>query len=286
MQHLTGKNIFGFEPFDGRYNSFFEHEAIAGSYIQKFVPIAMFCFFSKKKNYFFIIIFLFLASLGTILTLDRMPTIIYFLFLFLLIFFFNKKFFISLFLFIICFYILIVFYNPVKNRYSTFDKTINDFSQKIFLKKDSNKVVSDNKSLKKEIILENYFNIYYSVFLSQKNYFLGSGHKSFSRNCFDAKNLTNNLFITCSMHPHNIYLEVFSSTGHFWFFYFYFFFINFITIISENFGQNKNYFIFIIILILELIPFRSYGSIFVSINGTYFWFLLSLCSIKFNHNQA
>jgi len=285
LQHVTGKNIFGFEPFDGRYNSFFEHEAIAGSYIQKFVPIVLFCFFSKKKNYFFIFIFLFLAGLSTILTLDRMPTIIYFLFLFLLIFFLNKKFFISFFLFIICFYVLITFYNPVKNRFSIFHKMIYDSSQEIFLKKETNKVDLNNNALKKKIWFENYFNIYYSVFLSQKNYFLGSGHKSFSINCFDVKNLTNNLFITCSTHPHNIYLEVFSSTGLFGFFIFIFFLLTLFINLIKNFDQNKNYSIFIIILILELIPFRSYGSIFTSINGTYFWFLLSLCNIKFNHHK-
>jgi hypothetical protein len=35
LQHLIGHDIFSFKPFEGRYNGFFEHEAIAGSYIQK-----------------------------------------------------------------------------------------------------------------------------------------------------------------------------------------------------------------------------------------------------------
>jgi len=210
-----------------------------------------------------------------------MPTIIYFLFLFLLIFFLNKKFFISFFLFIICFYVLIIFYNPVKNRYSALHKMINDSSQEIFFKKESNKVDLDNNSLKKKILFDHYLNIYYSVFLSQKNYFLGSGHKSFNINCFDVKNFTNNLLITCSTHPHNIYLEVFSSTGLFGFFIFIFFLLTLFTSLIKNFDQNKNYSIFIIVMILELIPFRSYGSIFTSINGTYFWFLISLCNIRF-----
>ena len=45
LQHLIGFDIFNNSPFDGRYNGFFEHEAIAGSYIQKFFLI----FFLKIK---------------------------------------------------------------------------------------------------------------------------------------------------------------------------------------------------------------------------------------------
>jgi hypothetical protein len=37
---------------------------------------------------------------------------------------------------------------------------------------------------------------------------------------------------------------------------------------------------FLTILISELIPFRSYGSIFQTVNGTIFWFLLALASSK------
>jgi hypothetical protein len=35
---------------------------------------------------------------------------------------------------------------------------------------------------------------------------------------------------------------------------------------------------FLIILIIELWPLRSYGSIFQTVNGTLFWFLISISS--------
>ena len=35
---------------------------------------------------------------------------------------------------------------------------------------------------------------------------------------------------------------------------------------------------FLIILVVELIPIRSYGSIFQTVNGTMFWFIISLMS--------
>ena len=61
LQHLNGLDIFNNSPFDGRYNGFFEHEAIAGGYIQKFFLISIFyllptlfprfvlCIFCKTK---------------------------------------------------------------------------------------------------------------------------------------------------------------------------------------------------------------------------------------------
>jgi hypothetical protein len=51
LQHLIGHDIFGFKPFQGRYNGFFEHEAIAGSYIQKhfFLSLLSIFLFGFKK---------------------------------------------------------------------------------------------------------------------------------------------------------------------------------------------------------------------------------------------
>ena len=82
LQHLNGLDIFNNAPFDGRYNGFFEHEAIAGGYIQKFSLISFFFLFILKKNFFYkffiIIFFINILGLGTLLTLDRMPYLIFF----------------------------------------------------------------------------------------------------------------------------------------------------------------------------------------------------------------
>ena len=43
--------------------------------------------------------------------------------------------------------------------------------------------------------------------------------------------------------------------------------------------------LFIIMLLCELIPLRSYGSIFQTVNGSMFWFLLAIISSAFINNK-
>ena len=68
LQFFIGKNILGYEPWEGRITGIFEHEAIAGSFLQKiyiFSLISIFLIFylnNKENNYkvilsFIIIIF-------------------------------------------------------------------------------------------------------------------------------------------------------------------------------------------------------------------------------------
>ena len=81
LQHLTGFDIFNNTPFDGRYNGFFEHEAIAGNYIQKFFLISIICLFilkKKNKHFFIIVCFISILGLGILLSLDRMPYLVFF----------------------------------------------------------------------------------------------------------------------------------------------------------------------------------------------------------------
>ena len=73
----------GYPELNGRYGGVFGKEAIAGGYIQKFSILAILsCFFLKfkkliYKKLFIVFITTFLA-IGILLTLDRIPFIIYF----------------------------------------------------------------------------------------------------------------------------------------------------------------------------------------------------------------
>ena len=82
LQHLIGFDFFNNEPFDGRYNGFFEHEAIAGGYLQKFFLMSILLLFFLKKNsfyqFFLIVFFINILGLGILLSLDRMPYLIFF----------------------------------------------------------------------------------------------------------------------------------------------------------------------------------------------------------------
>ena len=81
LQHLIGFDLFGNSPFAGRYNGFFEHEAIAGSYLQKFFLISVLSIFlievNDKIKFFLIVFFINILGLGIFLSLDRMPYLIF-----------------------------------------------------------------------------------------------------------------------------------------------------------------------------------------------------------------
>jgi O-antigen ligase len=120
-----------------------------------------------------------------------------------------------------------------------------------------------------------------AYFVSSKNNFLGSGHKSFMTECLRL----NEKNISCNNHPHNIYLEVLVNLGIFGVFILtiiLFLIINNIIqfLLKKNLDENHKItlIIFLVFLICEFIPIRSFGSIFTTINGYIFWFLLALLS--------
>ncbi len=91
--------------------------------------------------------------------------------------------------------------------------------------------------------------------------------------------------IACSTHPHNIYMEIIVTQGTLGLLVF----IILLTVILLNFkkrffleSNNHNIIniLFLIILISELWPLRSYGSIFHTVNGSIFWFILALTSSR------
>ena len=89
----------------------------------------------------------------------------------------------------------------------------------------------------------------------------------------------------CAPHTHNFYLEILVNQGVFGFSIFviflYFLFKKYffdLTKLKINQTERLLKIIFLIILISELWPLRSYGSIFQTVNGSIFWFILSLVS--------
>ena len=301
LQHLTGFDIFNYTQFDGRYNGFFEHEAIAGGYIQKFFLISIFFLFVVKKKkifqFFGIIFFINILGLGILLSLDRMPYLIFFFSSFiLLIVLKNYRFqlFVSLILTIFLFQNFFNNYNIVKNRYLSLAGELELVKiTKLFKKNISEGTSSTKKNSKEDYNLKgDYLKIYnasFQVFLG--NPFLGTGLKSFLYECkkLQNNNNDNNKSFTCSTHPHNIYLEILVNQGILGLLLF----LSFIIILIYNnylkiiFSQKKKILsiFFFTILISELIPIRSYGSIFQTMNGTIFWFFLALMSSKLNNQK-
>jgi len=310
LQHLVGFDFFGNSPFAGRYNSFFEHEAIAGSYLQKFFLISIFFFFLLKKenlkNFFAIPIFINIFGLGILLSLDRMPYIIFFFSILILLLFLKKyriKLFISIILTALTFQFFFNNYDIVKNRYQSLTKELelakisklfSNYSSK-FLQSLTNShkniiktnITDDNLNKTHDNLKGDYLRIYnaaYQVFL--KSPLLGTGLKSFLNECkkLQVSNIKN---ITCAIHPHNIYLEILINQGIIGFLLFLLFLLilikkNFIKIIFSKITVEKKILtiFFFTILICELIPVRSYGSIFQTFNGSIFWFSIAILSSR------
>jgi O-antigen ligase len=128
-----------------------------------------------------------------------------------------------------------------------------------------------------------YFKIFNSaVYIFKNQFWLGSGTKSYLKSCIKLIKYNKNLL--CSPHPHNIYLEILINQGIIGMIIFF----TFLTLLFKKYyfdltklkmSNNKLLKIsFLIILITELWPLRSYGSIFQTVNGSLFWFLISISS--------
>jgi hypothetical protein len=299
LQFIYGKNILGYPQLEGRYGGIFGKEAIAGSYIQKFSMLAVlpFFYFKPKKflniRFILIPITLFILGAGILMTLDRTPFVIYiFSLLLLLILLKNFRKTISISILLIVLFFIIAYknndlfhhrYSPV--FYST--KIINSEIINLINKNKSSINEKKNEDLKEKIILKTgieYHSLYLSAFYVFKNSFwVGSGTKSYLKKCYELKK--NKEELLCAPHPHNLYLEILVNQGLMGFatfiiFLYFLFKKYFLNLIKLRINQTERLLtvIFLIILISELWPLRSYGSIFQTVNGSIFWFILALVS--------
>lgn len=122
-----------------------------------------------------------------------------------------------------------------------------------------------------------------AFFIFKSDWLIGTGIKSYQKKCYLLSEVKKNL--SCPPHPHNLYLEILINTGFIGFIVILILIINIIiNLLRSNYANNENNkyltYTFLIILICEFIPLRSYGSIFQTVNGSAFWFLLSIISSK------
>jgi hypothetical protein len=290
VQHIYGQDLFGYKPWFDRYAGIFDDEAIAGSYIQKFAFISIPIILLMKKlnllNIILITLIINILGLGILMSTDRMPFIIYLVGMTILVII-SKKFkilyLINLFLILSLF--LVIFQNNsiINKRYqfiNSIKSTILNHQKQI---SNSFNLQKNNKTefinVNNSIFKDDYFKIFYSGYEVWKiNPIIGTGIKSFNLSCAEAYKTNNKLL--CSPHAHNIYLEISVNTGIIGVLIL----TTYIFYLSKDFKNiliNKNnsiYLYLLIIFICELLPFRSYGSIFQTVNGSMFWYLLALTS--------
>jgi O-antigen ligase len=293
LQFSYGKDILGYPEINARYGGVFGKEAIAGSYIQKFSILAILgSIFLKFRNIItkklFIIFITTILGAGILLTLDRIPFIIYIISLILILILIKnyRKIFFSSFFIIILFFLIIYKNNDLINqRYSPIYGIAKIMvSEKIIQIKDNNKQKKEFQETAVNSGIE-YLKLFNSaIYVFNNHFWFGSGSKSYLKSCLEL--IKYNKDLLCSTHPHNIYLEILINQGIVGVFVF----ITFLFILLRKYyldlmiikTTDANYkllkFFFLIILIAELWPLRSYGSVFQTVNGTLFWFLISLAS--------
>ena len=179
-------------------------------------------------------------------------------------------------------------YEVISSRYQYLSSDINiskileiTYINKI-IKSPENIIEEKNKN--NNLLHGDYSKLYHAAYLVfLKNYIIGSGVKSFIHECIKLPNDKNS--ISCNNHPHNLYLEILVNLGLLGmsiFIIFLFLIIN--KIVKSLFEKNINdiqritLILVLTFFIAELLPLRSYGSIFQVNNGSIFWFFLGLVS--------
>lgn len=275
LQFHTGKNILGWEPFEGRITGIFGSEAIAGAFIQKFFIFAIIGIFVifEKKNKLNILLFIFVTvvAYASLVASNRMSMIIVY-FTILLFFLFSKNF-KKLFLIIFFVVVPIIIYSYNFNK--TINYKLNEFSYSV-----KNMIIPLKE--KNKIQPSSHLGIYYASLESfKKNIFFGNGLKSFRLTCWDLK-IKNK---TCATHSHNFHLEILHDSGLIGFFLislFVFFILKNLYEVHKNSWKNfdnKAKLIFLLLLInflIEIFPIKSTGSFFTTWNGSILWISISI----------
>jgi hypothetical protein len=216
--------------------------------------------------------------LGTLLSGNRVPLVMFFLML-TLIFVFERSLRKPLFLaFIISFFS--IFYLMKTNE--NFNVHLKQ------LVKGGNEIVSyfEKKVSSKELTkhANNYVKEFETGFLTwEKNKYFGGGVKSFYFNCKTIKNpiMDRHGGTNCNTHPHNYFLEIGAILGLLGFFLimliifsisYYFIKALFFSKVPSN--QSGLLIAFFIIFITEIFPLKTTGSFFSSSNSTFIFFII------------
>ena len=283
LQFFTGKNILGYKPWEGRITGIFEHEAIAGAYVQKifiFALIGILVLLNQKKisyNLSQIIFFITVLSASFVASNRISFLILASLIIFIGIFYnrFRKNILISLFLLIPFFYFFSAFDSQINNKYQDFINKVEKLGNQTLTLQNENKTYEENSPL------SNHGKIYHTTIISFKeNRLIGNGLKSFRINCSKFLDQKNTL---CSTHPHNYHLEVLHDSGILGFllislFVFLLIFSKYKNFRFSRLDNNSKIIITLLLLnlLIEIFPLKSTGSLFTTWNGTLLWVSISL----------
>jgi len=327
FQYVFGFNIVGF-PSSGFHNSsFFRDEFIAGGFLLRFSMFSLFFtifIFNKKKNIKIILstILICMLGLGILLSGNRMPFLLYFLGL-LIVLIFNsglRNYFILGFVSLIAFFLIVITFDPsYKTNYkSIYDNASNVLSlavkpikEKIIGKELAEQKEQEEVLLRFGAVVPVYESAQRRIWLTaidtwKFNKIFGNGFKSFRIVCQqldDEFNMQEDMIVyyipheasyennrLCSNHPHNYFLEILTELGILGLLITFLIIVSFVIFVYKNFifFKEKKFEILIlsaavISFILEMFPLRSTGSLFTTNNVTY---LILIASIIMCHKKT
>lgn len=272
IQYIFTKNIFnwsmGLEK--NRISSFFGDELIMGSYLSKMTPIliAIYFYFKKESNNFNVlnILFISLLIITVFISGERSSFFLLNLSLLFTIFFIKNLrktyFFIIFFSFLAI--TLVTYFNP-SAKLRMIDLTISQ--TQLFKSKEFSILNLFSKQH------NDHYNVGLKIFKDNK--FFGVGVKNFKVKCQEKKYKVSE--ISCSTHPHNIYIQFLSEIGligllFVLFFIFHFLKIFFQTFKKDRYNKSQNFIFDIAILsgifssIWPFIPSGNFFNNWLSIN--------------------
>ena len=284
-----GQDIFGYKTVEGRVSGPFGDELIAGGYVQRFSIFSFFLipiFFKtniKKILKFLIPVLFILFFSGIIISVNRMPLILFLFSIFLITIFEKKtrKYLLPfLIIFPILFLVIFKFNERVQSNFNSFYDQVEGMTQIVITKDFKNK---NSPQYFKE------FSTFYDTWLLNK--YIGGGIKNFRYYCHKRNNIDSNSKFICNMHPHNYYLEILTDTGLIGFFMVsvIFLIILYISFFKKYFTESPlkyNHLItpFMFLFLVEIFPIRSTGSFFTTGNTTYL-FLMMAITVAFSRKQ-
>ena len=314
LQYLMGFDLFGLKSLGTRNSGPFGDEVIAGSYLQRFSFLSIFCIFGifKNKN-FSVPILIFIITLHTtaiLLAGNRMPLLLFLLGCVLIIIFIKNIRLVmtsSLVIFLAIFSVIAANDKDFEKRYVSqilynfnIMKLVATTPEKSATKGEK-KLANNEKNLEDKKYYDglpktlNFLRttghgriFKTSLKMWEEQPLIGFGFKSFRIKCWNIvekwEGAAHVASYACSNHPHNYYLELLSEAGIIGTSLMIIFFLiliknSFFYLIKfKRITDPEKYLLisFIIVFLLEIWPIRSSGSFFTTWNSTFFWLSVAM----------
>jgi len=295
FQYFYGSDIFGIKPSSShgaRLNGPFGDEYVVGAYLSKLFFFSLIYLVIKNKKFIYIFAYLIFILLVTILTKERMASIMLLFTSLVFLIFYSKIHYKIKILFISIF--LITSIALISFNASVREHLIFRSLEQIGILNLKNFEESVDVNFEKRLLFDSqwgaHFITAYKIF--QNEPLFGSGIKTFRDECkkFDYEEINSlSKNIRCNTHPHNLYLEILSEAGILIFVSFLVLHLFFVYKLILNFLIDKEKRDLIILVfcafVIMFFPIQTTGAFFSTWNGIFYWIVYSLIFYILRKNE-